>query len=111
MSIIQRVRELSSQGLSYRKIAKKLKREKVANISKSTVARICNGFEPKEKIQEARLQKPQDPRKRRLTLAEIIGESEFYDEELEGVLTSSGRERESAEMIRNNPIEQEASPN
>jgi len=109
--IIERVYELREQGLSYRKISKKIKREG-GKVSKSQVQNILSDdfdsetteADQEELIQEDEIieSEPQAPQKR-VTLSKIIGESETRDPELEGIM---GREIVPTRIIRD-PIEAE----
>ena len=92
INIRKRIHQLYDNGFSFRKIAKQLKKEKLADISKSTVARFCSN-EQTQKIGKTEIEKNQNHRKEssRPTLAKIITtiNSDRYDEELEEILGNS----------------------
>lgn len=107
--IKKRILELYYNGLSYRNVVSQIKKEFHKKIGIATISRLVKN-EKTGKLNVVREVK-QTPKKRRLTISEIVDQYNSHDKGIKTVvkhvLAPSGRERGSARMVSSDPVEQE----
>ncbi len=107
--IKKRILELYYNRFSYRDIVSQIKKEFHKKIGIATISRLVKN-EKTGKLNVVRKVK-QTPKKRRLTISEIVDQYNSHDKGIKTVvkhvLAPSGRKRGSARMVSSDPVEQE----